>query len=60
MSGSVVSSFKTQGTAECVRTCYNTDYEFCELLKNFTAYLFILTLIFSLQVILAKKIGRKI
>ena len=29
-------------------------------LKNFTVNLFILTLIFSLQVILAKKIGRKL
>ena len=33
---------------------------FVNYLKNFTVYLSILTLIFSLPVILAKKIGRKI
>ena len=33
---------------------------FVNHLKNFTVYLSIRTLIFSLQVLLAKKIGRKI
>ena len=33
---------------------------FVNYLKNFTIYLSILTLLFSLQVILAKKISRKI
>ena len=33
---------------------------FVNYLKNFTVYLSILTLIFSFQVILAKKIGHKI
>ena len=33
---------------------------FVDYLKNFTVYLSILTLVFSRQVILAKKIGRKI
>ena len=58
MSRSVVSSVKTRGAAECFRTTGIAN--FVNYLKNLTVYLSILTLIFSVQVILAKKIGCKI
>ena len=62
MSGSDVSSFKTRLEAQSsdlgldiTRTAKNVNY-----LTNFTAYLSILILIFTLQVFLARKIFRKI
>ena len=58
MSRSVVSSFKTRGTAECLGLDTTRIANFVNYLENFTVS--ILTLIFNLQVILAEKIGRKI
>ena len=60
MSRSVESSFETRGTAKCLGLDTAQIVNFVNTLKNFTVYLSIFILIFSLQVILAKKIGRKI
>ena len=56
----VVSSFKTRGAAGGLELDTTRIANFVNNLQTFTVCLSILTLIFSLQVILAKKSGRKI